>query len=120
MPKVFKCCACGGQDKRPVGAKCQMQGIESNDATVDAELDSPDNTNTQILNAISAVSSRLSAIEQQIERTEEQLQNTKSGSDGFKLAGLGASAQEELDKDSDAGDDARLWPKKPLKLENFH
>ena len=71
MPKVFKCSACGGQHKRPVGAKCQMQGIESNDATVDAGLDSPDNTTTQILNALSAVSSRLSAIEQRIEKTEE-------------------------------------------------
>ena len=91
-PEVFKCSACGGQHKRPVGVKCQIEGIESNNATVDAGLDSPDNTNTQILNALSAVSSRLSAIEQQVERTEEQLQNTKSGSDGVKLARLGASA----------------------------
>ena len=53
-----------GQHKQPVGTKCQIQGIESNDTTVDTGLDSPDNTNNQILNALSAVSSRLSAIEQ--------------------------------------------------------
>ena len=81
--------------------------VEKNDATVDAGLDSPDYTYTQILNALSAVSSRLTAIEQRIGKTGEQLQNTtKSGSDGVKLAGLGASSQEELNEDSDAGDDA--------------
>ena len=64
MPKVFKFSECGGQHKRRVRMKCQMQGIENNDATVDAGLDSPDDTNTQILNAFSAENSRLAAIEQ--------------------------------------------------------
>ena len=81
-----------------------MQGVENNDVIVDAGLDSPDDTNTRILNALSAVSSRLTAIEQLIEKTEEQFQ--KSGSDGIKLGGLSASSQEELDEDSDVGDDA--------------
>ena len=115
MPKVFKCSACGGQHARPVGAKCQVVGVKNNDTTVDAGLDSPDDTNTKILNALSAVSSRLTAIEQRIEKTEEQLQNTKSGSDGVKLAGLGTSTQEELDEDSNVGDDAVIPTIKFLK-----
>ena len=115
MPKVFKCSACGGQHARPVGAKCQVVGVKNNDTTVDAGLDSPDDTNTKILNALSAVSSRLTAIEQRIEKTEEQLQNTKSGSDGVKLARLGTSTQEELDEDSDVGDDAVIPTIKFLK-----
>ena len=113
MPKIFKCSTCGSQHKRPVGVKCQMQGLENNDVTVDAGLDSPDDINTQILNALSAVSSRLTSIEQLIEKTEEQLQN--SGSDGVKLAGLSASSQEELDEDSDAGDDTVIPTIKFLK-----
>ena len=64
MPKVFKCSVCGGQHQRPVGTKCQMQDVENNDATVDTGHDSPGVTNTQILNALSAVSSRLTTIEQ--------------------------------------------------------
>ena len=69
-----------------------MQSVENNDAIGDVGLSSPDYTNTQILNALSAMSSRFTEIEQRIERTEEQLQNTtKSGSDGIKFAGLGAS-----------------------------
>ena len=84
-----------------------MQSTENNDNSIDAGLDGPDYTNAQILNALTVVSSRLTAIEQRIERTEEQLQNsTKSGSDGVNLAGLGTSSQEEMDEDSDAGDDA--------------
>ena len=73
---VIPCPACGGLHKRPVGVKCQMQGVENNDTIVDAGLDSPDDTNTQILNALSAVSSKLTAIEQRIGKTELQLQNT--------------------------------------------
>ena len=105
MPKVFKCSSCGGQHKRPVGPKCQMQSTENNDTSVDTGLDSPDDTNAPILNALTAVSSRLTAIEHRIKRTEEQLQNaTKSGSDGIKLAKWGASSQEEMEEDSDAGE----------------
>ena len=41
-----------------------MQSVENNDAIGDAGLSSPDDTNTQILNALSAMSSRLTGIEQ--------------------------------------------------------
>ena len=92
MPKVFKCSACGGQHKRPVGVKCQMQNTASADSVVDAGLSIPGDTNTQILSALTAVSSRLMAIEQQIESTEEQLQNgSKLGSQEVNLATGGAS-----------------------------
>ena len=85
IPKIFNCSSYGRQHKRPVGAKCQMQSLESIDSNVDTGFSNPDDTNTQIL---SAVSSRLPSIEQQIKRTEEQHQNsTKSGCDSVNLAG---------------------------------
>ena len=115
MLKVFKGSACGGQHTRPVGDKCQALGVKNNEATVGAGLDSPDDANTKILNALSAVSSRFTSIEQRIEKTEEQLQNTISGSDSVKLARFGTSTQEELDEDSDVGDDAVVLTIKFLK-----
>ena len=109
MPKVFSCSACGGQHKRPVGAKCQFQTQESIDSSTSDVISNQnfDNTNTQIINALNAVSSILTAIEQRIERIEAQLQSTvKPGLAGANKAGLGTSTPDAMDEESDAEDDA--------------
>ena len=73
MPEVFQCSACGGQHKRPVGAKCQRQNNENAESTssgIQSTQSTNENTNAEILNALNAVSYRLSAIEQLIDRIE--------------------------------------------------
>ena len=115
MPKVFKYSLCGEQHKRPVGAKCQMQSLESTDSNV-TRFSNRDDTNTQTISALNAVSSRLTAIKQQIERNEEQLQNfTKSGCGGVNLAGSGAFTHGEMDEDSDTEHDTVIPTVKFLK-----
>ena len=60
MPKVFHCSSFGGQHKRPVEAKCQVQIAESNDSIASDMISdtNPDDINTQILTALNLVSSR--------------------------------------------------------------
>ena len=76
MPKNFYCSGCGGQHKRPVGAKCQYKDnvdsdVEVSDVNTNANTDT---VNHDILHALNSVSSRLTAIEQRIQKTEDQLQ----------------------------------------------
>ena len=66
MPKVFSCSSCGGQHKRPVGARCQLE--KSN------ELDS----NKVATPVIQTESNKL--------WTEEQLQNRSLGQDAVWIA----------------------------------
>ena len=76
MPKSFNCSGCGGQHKRPVGAKCQFKDNEDLDNSMSSSSNSvnnPDTMNHEILNALTSVSSRLTAIEQRIQKTEDQL-----------------------------------------------
>ena len=66
-----------------------------------------DNTNSEILNALNAVSYRLTAIEQRIDRTEEQLQSRpKVVTDAPGSAKVSAFLFQELDEESDAWDNA--------------
>ena len=74
MPKVFHCSVSGGQHKRPVGSKCQYQNndnVESTSSGTQSTQSVNENTNSEILNALNAVSYRLSAREQRIDRTED-------------------------------------------------
>ena len=117
MPKVFHCSKCGGQHKRPVGIKCQITGesTPSTSATVsDQNMD--ENTSSRILNALNAVSYRLSAIEQRIDRTEEQLQGqVQSDIDTGSSLDVSTTPSQEVDEDSDAGDDVVIPTVKHLK-----
>ena len=109
MPKVFHCSACGGQHKRPVGAKCVHQGNDIAESTSSASQSTQgtnENTNTEILNALNAVSYRLSAIEQRIDRTEEQLHSRPSAGAEAVSNEVSTSVSQEVDEISDAGDDA--------------
>ena len=59
MPKVFQCSACQGQHKRPVGVKCPFQNsvsAESTSSCAQSTQNSGDNINSDILNALNAVS----------------------------------------------------------------
>ena len=110
MPKVFHCSACGGQHKRPVGAKCQNQNnhiAESTSSDMQSTQSTSDNTNTEILNALNAVSYRLSAIEQRIDRTEEQLKN-RPLAEADAIGDVSTSSSQEVDVTSDAGGDAAI------------
>ena len=65
MPKHFHCSGCGGQHKRPVGAKCQFKSNYVNisgSASINVSNVS-ESVNQDIISALSAVSSRLEAIE---------------------------------------------------------
>ena len=67
-----------GQHKRLVGSKCQYQSNDISESTssgIHSNQSVNENTNSEILNALNAVSYRLTAIEQRIDRTEEQLQS---------------------------------------------
>ena len=65
-----------------------------------------ENTNSEILSALNAVSFRLMTIEQGIDRTEEQLQSRpKVADDAFGVVDRSTSFQ-EADEAIDAGDDA--------------
>ena len=99
----------GGQHKRPVGSKCQVQNTASIESTSSGthSNETRENTNSEILNALNAVSYRLTAIEQRIDRTEEQLQSRpKVVPDAPGSAKVSASLFQELDEESDIGDDA--------------
>ena len=59
MPKVFQCSSCGGQHKRPVGAKCQYKNNDNAESTLSGNhstQSTSENTNAEILNALNAVS----------------------------------------------------------------
>ena len=76
MPKSFNCSGCGGQHKRPVGAKCQFKDngdLDNSMSSSSNSVNNPDTMNHEILNALTSVSSRLTAIEQRIQKTEDQL-----------------------------------------------
>ena len=65
MPKHFHCSGCGGQHKRPVGAKCQFKNNDVNisgSASMNVSNVS-ESVNQDIISALSDVSSRLEAIE---------------------------------------------------------
>ena len=113
VPKVFHCSKCNGQHKRPVGTKCQImeQSTSSTSATFS---DQSKDENSQILNALNAVSSRLSAIEQRIDRTEEQLQVQSAVTTSSPL-NVSSTPSQDGDEDSDAGDDAVIPTVKYLK-----
>ena len=77
MPKVFSCSGCGGQHKRPVGAKCQVKdtenvlvgrGVTEGSGVVEG-------VNQNIINTLTSVSSRLSPIEVRIDKTEQHIQS---------------------------------------------
>ena len=121
MPKVFHCSACvcvcvwgggggGGQHKRPVGSKCQYQNndiAESTSSGTHSTQSANENTNSEILNVLNAVSYRLTAIQQRIDRTEEQLQSRpKIATDAIGAADVSTSSSQEVDEVSDPGDDA--------------
>ena len=75
-----------------------------------------DNTNSQIFSTLNAVSCRLSAIEQKMERAEEQLQGcVKSGSDAGISLNLSTTPSQDVDEDSDTGDDTIIPTSKFLK-----
>ena len=103
MPKVFQCSSCGGQHKRPVGAKCQYKNNDNAESTLSgtqSTQSTSENTNAEILNALKT------AIEQRIDRTEEQLHSRPlSGTDA---AGndVSTSSSQEVDEMLDTGDDA--------------
>ena len=83
MPKLFHHSKGREKHRRPVGNKCQIY-VQSNASTwtISSSQNMVENTNSQILSTLNAVSCRLSAIELRIDRTEEQLQGqVKSGSD---------------------------------------
>ena len=70
----------------------------------------------KILSALNAVSCRLSVIEQRIDRTEEQLQDhVKTGSDIAGSLGSSSTPFQDVDEDSDAGDDVVIPSAKFLK-----
>ena len=61
-----------------------------------------ENTNSQILNALNAVSCRLSAIEQTIDRTKAQLRGqVQSGSDIASSLDVSTTPSQEMDEESD-------------------
>ena len=117
MPKLFHCSKCGEEHRRPVGNKCQLnaESNSSTSSTVDSK-NVDDNTNSQILSALNAVSCRLSAIDQRIDRTEEQLQgHVKTGSDIAGSLNLSSTPLQEVEENSDAGDDIVIPTTKFLK-----
>ena len=99
MPKVFYCSACGGQHKRPVGVKCQFQNTESTESTsvsTNGTQNVNENTNAEILNALTAVCYILKAIEQRIDRSEKQLQSRpKVADDAFGVVDVITSSSQE-------------------------
>ena len=107
MTKVFHCSHCGGHHKRPVGSKGQLQNTESIESTsygTHSIQTNNDNTNSEIFNALNAVSYRLTAIEQRIDRTEEQLQSRpKVVNEAPSSAKVSTSLLQESDEESDAG-----------------
>ena len=109
MPKRFHCLKCGEEHRRSVGSKCQIH-VESTTSisTTSSGQNMDESTNSQNLSALNAVSFRLSAIEQRIDRTKEQLQgHIKFGSDAGSSLNVSTTPSQEVDQDSDAGDDAR-------------
>ena len=107
MPKVFHCSACNGQQKRPVGSKCQFKSNdvleESTSST--SSVHNSENLNQEILIALNSVSSRLSSIEQRMDRTEERLQGgcqRLPSTSSEKAAVDVVSDQDESDAENDA------------------
>ena len=75
-----------------------------------------ENTSSQILNALNAVSYRLAAIEQRINRTEEQLQGqVQSDNQTGSSLETSTTPSQEADEDSDVGDDDVIPTVKYLK-----
>ena len=107
-----------GKHKRPVGPKCQHQNndiAESTSSGIQSTQSTSENTNAEILNAVSY---RLSAIEQMIDRTEEQLHNRPvSGANAVGDVSTSSSSQ-EVDEMSDAGDEAVIPSTQFLKKSN--
>ena len=90
-----------------MGNKCQLyvESTSSTSTTVNSQ-NVDDSANAQILSALNAVSCRLSATEQRIDRTEEQLQDhVKTGSDIAGSLGSSSTPFQDVDEDSDSGDD---------------
>ena len=117
IPKLFHCSKCGEEHRRPVGNTCQLyvESTSSTSTTVSGQ-NADDSSNAQILSALNAVSCRLSAIEQRIDRTEEQLQDhVKTGSDIAGFLGSSSTPFQDVDEDSDAGDDVVIPSAKFLK-----
>ena len=86
-----------------------MQNTESIESTSSDthSNETNDNTNSEILNTLNAMSYRLTAIEQRIDRTVEQLQSCpKVVNDAPSSAKVSASLFQESDEESDPGDDA--------------
>ena len=100
-----------------MGSKCQLyaESTTSTSTTVSGQ-NMDENANSQILSALNVVSCRLSAIEHRIERTEEQLQGcVKAGSDAASTLNVSTTPSQDVDEDSDAGDDALIPSTKFLK-----
>ena len=107
MPKNFNCSGCGGQHKRPVGAKCQFKDNVDIDNSISASSDSSntvDTVNHEILKALTSVSSRLSAIEERMQKMEDKLQEgTTLSSDGVNspIASVGSARSGQIDSDEE-------------------
>ena len=104
MPKLFHCSKCGGKHKRHVGSKCQMY-VESTSSTptTSGGQNVDDSTNSQIF-------------EQRIDRTKEQPQgHVKPGSDVASSLNLSTTPSQDVDENSDAGDDVVIPTTKFLK-----
>ena len=123
MPELFHCSKCGEEHRRPVGSKCQMY-VESTLSTPTTSVGQnvDDSANSPMLSALNAVSCRLSAIEQRIDRTGEQLQGyVKPGSDVASSLNLSTTPSQDVDEDSDPGDDTVIpTPKFPPKPPNIY
>ena len=83
MPIHFHCSGCGGQHKRPIGAKCQYK-----DSDVDISGFSNVNKSKvqkRVSFALNVVSSGLEAIEKRIDKTEEHIHGKSTDySGGFR------------------------------------
>ena len=106
MPKVRHCLACNGQQKRPVGSKCQFKGDDALEGSTSStsSAQNSDNLYQEILMALNSVSSRLSIMEQRMDRTEERLQGTcqQAPSTSSERAAVDmVSDQEESDAEDD-------------------
>ena len=84
MPKHFHCSGCGGQHKRPIGAKYQYKDSEVNVSSASSVNESKvqESVSQDIISALSAVSSRLEAIEKLIDKTEEHNHGKSVGCSG--------------------------------------
>ena len=112
---VFHCANCGGQNKRSVGAKCQINNDQTGEAAIHTDthkIGVIKGVHQDLINVLSSVSSRLTAIDKRIDSMQSNLASMSRGITSLAASNSNSTVSSE---ESDTEDDAILPSAKFLK-----